>query len=128
MTAGHGAVAGSGVAVVGCDGTGRPGLARSQSYTPHDATTGMDVEVTVYGPLRSATGTKQVTLSPDGGTVRAVVRELRAEYPRTESQLLDDDGALRPSVRVTVDGETADLDDPYPPGAAVAVFPAMRGG
>jgi molybdopterin converting factor small subunit len=88
----------------------------------------MGVEVTVYGPLRSAAGEKQVTLSPDGGTVRAVVRELRAEYPRTESHLLDDDGALRPSVRVTVDGETADLDDPCPPGAAVAVFPAMRGG
>ena len=109
-------------------GAGRLALARSQSYTTHGATSGMDVEVTVYGPLRSATGAKRVTLSTEGETVRAVVRELRAEYPRTESHLLGDDGALRPSVRVTVDGGTADLDDPCPPGAAVAVFPAMRGG
>ena len=86
------------------------------------------MDVVVYGPLRSATGSKTVALSPDEATVAGVVRALRETYPRVESHLVDEDGALRPSVRVTVDGEAADADDPVPADAAVGVFPAMRGG
>ena len=86
------------------------------------------MEITVYGPLRSATGDKRVEIDPDGSTVSAVLNALVTAYPRAESQLVDDDGELRPSVRVTVDGENAALDDECPPDAAVAVFPAMRGG
>jgi molybdopterin converting factor small subunit len=86
------------------------------------------MELTVYGPLRSATGGKRVRVDPDDGTVRGVVEAVVAAHPRTESHLVDDDGELRPSVRVTVDGERARLDDGCPPDADVALFPAMRGG
>jgi molybdopterin converting factor small subunit len=86
------------------------------------------MELTVYGPLRSATGDKRVSVEPTGATVRAVLDALVASYPGAESHLVDDDGELRPSVRVTVDGERAGLDDECPPAAEVAVFPAMRGG
>lgn len=86
------------------------------------------MDVTVYGPLRSATGGKRLELSPAEQTVRGVLDALLDEYPRAESQLVDDEGALRPSVRVTVDGETAAMDEEYPPDADVAIFPAMRGG
>lgn len=86
------------------------------------------MDVTVYGPLRSATGDKRLELAPAEQTVQGVLAALLDEHPRTESQLLDDDGALRPSVRVTVDGESAALDDECPPDADVAIFPAMRGG
>lgn len=86
------------------------------------------MDVTVYGPLRSATGGKRVELTPAEQTVRGVLDALLEAYPRAESQLLDDEGELRPSVRVTVDGESAVLDDVCPPDAEVAIFPAMRGG
>ena len=86
------------------------------------------MELTVYGPLRSATGGKTVSLSVEAATVAALLDAFVAAYPRTESQLFDDAGALRPSVRVTLDGETAALDDPLPADAEVALFPAMRGG
>ena len=88
----------------------------------------MEVTLTVYGPLRAATDGKLVTLDVDGDTVADVLDALRDAYPRAESQLVDGDGDLRPSVRVTVDGERADPDASCPPGAEVAVFPAMRGG
>jgi molybdopterin converting factor small subunit len=86
------------------------------------------MEITVYGPLRSATGGKRATVDPDGTTVGALLDALVAAYPSVESQLVDADGELRPSVRVTVDGDRAALDDECPPDADVAVFPAMRGG
>lgn len=82
----------------------------------------------MYGPLRSATGGKRVTLDASGDRVGDVVDALRDAYPATESQLVDGDGDLRPSVRVTVDGERADLEARCPPDAEVAIFPAMRGG
>lgn len=85
------------------------------------------MDLTVYGPLRSATGEKRVAVAPEGETVRAVVEAFVAAYPRAESHLADD-GTLRPSVRVTVNGERATLDDDCPPEADVALFPAMRGG
>ena len=86
------------------------------------------MDVTVYGPLRSATGEKRIAVDPDGTTVAAVIDAVVAAYPRAASHLVDDAGALRPSVRVTVDGERVDLDDDCPPDAEVALFPAMRGG
>lgn len=86
------------------------------------------MDVVVYGPLRAATGEKRLQLTPAERTVRGVVDALREKYPRAESHLLDDDGTLRPSVRVTVNGESAELDDTVPSDAEVAVFPAMRGG
>lgn len=82
----------------------------------------------MYGPLRSATGEKRVTVEPEGSTVGAALDAFVAAYPRARSHLLDDDGDLRPSVRVTVEGDRASLDDDCPSDAAVALFPAMRGG
>jgi len=86
------------------------------------------VEVTVYGPLRAATGSKRVEITVDGDTVGTVISAFVDAYPRAESQLVDEDGKLRPSVRVMVDGDSADRDERVPPGAAVELFPAMRGG
>lgn len=86
------------------------------------------MELTVYGPLRSATGDKRVDVAFDGGTVREAIEAFVAAYPRAEQHLYRDDGTLAPSVRVAVDGESADLDDACPADAAVSVHPAMRGG
>ena len=85
------------------------------------------MELTVYGPLRSATGGKRVKIEADG-TVEDVLEALFAEFPRAESHLLDEEGALRPSVRVVQDGESLNLEDTCSPDAPLKVFPAMRGG
>ena len=82
----------------------------------------------MYGPLRAATGGKHVRVDPEDETVRSVLDALVAAFPGAASHLVDDTGDLRPSVRVTVDGERADPDAAVPTDAAVAVFPAMRGG
>lgn len=86
------------------------------------------MDVTVYGPLRAATGEKRVVVEPAGSTVGDVLDAFVAAYPAAESHLVDDDGDLRPSVRLTVDGDRAALDADCPSDAEVALFPAMRGG
>ncbi|NLV06481.1 MoaD/ThiS family protein [Haloarcula rubripromontorii] len=86
------------------------------------------MDVTVYGPLWAATGSKTVEVPVDGDTVGAVIAALVDAYPRAESQLVDGAGELRPSVRVMIDGDNAEYSDRVPPGVSVEIFPAMRGG
>lgn len=86
------------------------------------------MEVTVYGQLRAATGSKTVALDTDASTVGAVLEEFLAAYPRARPHVLDDDGDVRPSVRVTCDGEHVDLDADCPQDATLQLFPAMAGG
>lgn len=86
------------------------------------------MELTVYGPLRSATGGKTVEVDFDGETVADALDAFVDRYPGARPQLYTDEGALRPSVRVNVDGEGADLEDPVADDATVALHPAMRGG
>lgn len=86
------------------------------------------MKVTVYGPLRGATGEKTVSVDFEGGTVADALDAIVEAYPRTKRELYDDSGTLLPSVRVVVDGEAVDPDDPCPPDASLALHPAVRGG
>lgn len=86
------------------------------------------MDVTVYGPLRSATGEKSVTMAFDGGTVGDALAAFVDAYPRAESYLYATDGTLRSSVRVLLDGTRAKLDDECPADATLTVFPAVQGG
>ena len=86
------------------------------------------MEVTVYGPLRSATGEKTVEVDADPDTVADAVDAFVDAYPRAERHLVDCDGDLRSSVRVAVDGDGAAPDDACPSDAALTIHPAMRGG
>ena len=81
----------------------------------------------MYGPLRSATGEKTVSLEFTGETVADAIETFVDAYPRAEPQLYDGD-ALRPSVRVTVDGERAALEDPISDDASLTLLPAVQGG
>jgi sulfur-carrier protein len=85
------------------------------------------LEITVYGPLRSATSGKRVEIEFEGGTVADALDAFAAAHPRARPQLYDE-GVLRPSVRVTVDGERAEPDDPCPPEASMTLHPAVQGG
>ena len=86
------------------------------------------MRVTVYGPLRSATGEKTVEVDVDPETVGDAVDAFVEAYPRAEQHLVDCDGDLRSSVRVTVDGDSAAPDDSCPTDAEMTIHPAMRGG
>jgi molybdopterin synthase sulfur carrier subunit len=85
------------------------------------------MEITVYGPLRGATGEKTVTVDFDGGTVAEALDAFVDAFPRAEQHLFDD-GRLQSSVRVTADGERADPGDDCPGDATLSVHPAMQGG
>jgi len=87
----------------------------------------METECTVYGPLRSATGAKTVTLEWAGGTVADAIAALVDAYPRAEPYLYDDD-RIRPSVRVSLEGERADLVTRVPEETSLTVVPAVQGG
>lgn len=86
------------------------------------------MKLTVYGPLRSATGEKTVKVAFDGGTVADALRAFVEAYPRVSGQLFDDDGSIRGSVRVTCDGDRVAADDECPPDASLTVHPAVQGG
>ena len=86
------------------------------------------MQVTVYGPLRSATGGKTVELEFDGGTVRDALSAFVERYPRAKPQLYTDDDRLRSSVRLSVNGERVDPDEECPDDADLTVFPAVQGG
>ena len=85
------------------------------------------MEITVYGPLRSATGEKTVSLDFGGDTVADAVDEFADTYPRAAQYLYDGD-ELRSSVRVSVDSERAVLEDPVSNDASLSLMPAVQGG
>lgn len=86
------------------------------------------MRVTVYGPLRSATGEKTVSLAFDGGSVREALDAFVEKYPRAKTQLYGDDGSLQSSARISVNGERVDVNDGCPSDAELTVFPPVQGG
>lgn len=86
------------------------------------------MQITVYGELRATTGEKTVELDADAETVADALSAFLDAYPRARSRLLDEDGDVRASVRVTLDGENVDLDATCPDDAELQLFPAMQGG
>ena len=85
------------------------------------------MNVTVYGPLRSASGGKNAEIGFSGGTVEEAIAVFAETYPRAEPQLYDGD-EIRSSVRVTVEGEALGFEDPCPSGTALTLHPAVQGG
>lgn len=86
------------------------------------------MDVTVYGQLRAATGEKTVHVEGDVETVADALDRFLEAYPRASQHVLADDGTVRPSVRILLDGERVDLDSDCPPDASLQLFPAMEGG
>jgi molybdopterin synthase sulfur carrier subunit len=88
--------------------------------------------VLVPGVLRpEAGGLAHLQVAADG-TLRAVLDEIAARWPRLERRLRDESGALRRYVNVYVDGEdcrrSGGLDTPVPAGAEIQVLPSVAGG
>lgn len=86
------------------------------------------MDVTVYGQLRAATGEKTVHVEGEVETVDEALERFLEAYPRAKQHVLDENGELRPSVRILLDGERVDLESDCPPDAELQLFPAMEGG
>lgn len=88
--------------------------------------------VLVPGMLRAEAGGSAHLEVGDGGTLGAVLDEIRERWPRLERRIRDESGALRRYVNVYVDGEdcrrSGGLDTPVPPGAEIQILPSVAGG
>lgn len=67
-----------------------------------------------------------------GGTLRAVLDEVAARWPRLERRVRDETGELRRYINVYVDGEDvrrlAGQDTPVAERAEVHILPSVAGG
>ena len=84
---------------------------------------------TVHLPavLRDLSGGEgEVSVSaPDVG---ALVGELEARYPGLAGRVRDEQGSLRPHVKIFVNGEQVGLSDPVRDGDDVRILPSISGG
>jgi molybdopterin synthase sulfur carrier subunit len=88
--------------------------------------------VLVPGMLRAEAGGSAHLEVADGGTLGAVLDEVRERWPRLERRIRDESGTLRRYVNIYVDGEdcrrSGGLATPVPAGAEIQVLPSVAGG
>lgn len=90
----------------------------------------MPIVVQIPSPMREqAGGHTEVTVT--GGTVKAALADLIAQYPALEAKLFDK-GEIRPYVNVFVNDEDIrfldEMDTAITDGVIVALVPAVAGG
>ena len=86
------------------------------------------MKVIIPSSLRSYTGGRP-EVDADAGTVDGLIRELDRRYPGFRFRVIDEQDALRPHIRVSVNAEVvADLAAPLRPGDEVAVIQGFSGG
>ncbi len=92
------------------------------------------MRVNFYATLRPIVGGKTVELPVAPGiTVRDLIDELVARYPRLRAELLDEHGSLYGHVHVFVNGRDAPyladkLDTPVASEDHLDIFPPVAGG
>ncbi|MCW5663236.1 MAG: MoaD/ThiS family protein [Piscinibacter sp.] len=85
------------------------------------------MKVLMPGALRSYTGAAQV--EADGATLDALFADLDRRYPGLRFRVVDEQGLLRPNMRLFVNGRgVRDLALPLAPEDFVAVVLALSGG
>ena len=67
-------------------------------------------------------------VSVSAGDVRGLVTELEGRYPGLKGRVRDEQGVLRPHVKIFVNGELADLDQMVEDKAEVRILPSISGG
>jgi molybdopterin synthase sulfur carrier subunit len=85
------------------------------------------MKVLVPGALRSYTGDSQVQAA--GDTLNALFADLERRYPGVRFRVVDEQGQLRPNMRIFVNGLCVrDLGHPLRPDDFVAIVLALSGG
>ena len=84
--------------------------------------------VLIPSSLRSYTG-GHAEVDAAGETVGALIADLDRRYPGFRFRVIDEQDALRPHVRVSVNAEVvSDLETPLKSGDEVALIQAFSGG
>jgi molybdopterin converting factor small subunit len=93
------------------------------------------VRVRVPSPLRSYTGAAEVAvavpvLAPEmPPTLGGVLAALDAQYPGIRFRMIDEQGQVRPHIKLFVDTAlTRDFATPLPAGSTVMIVAALSGG
>jgi len=87
----------------------------------------MTVEVLIPGALKSYT--RDANVRAEGATLDAMFDDLDRRYPGLRFRVVDEQGALRPNMRLFVNGlGTRDMGHALKPGDFVAVVLALSGG
>jgi molybdopterin converting factor small subunit len=86
------------------------------------------MKVIIPSSLRVYTGGLS-EVDAEAASVAELIKELDRRYPGFRFRVIDEQDALRPHIRVTVNAEvTADLAAPLRPGDEVALIQAFSGG
>jgi molybdopterin synthase sulfur carrier subunit len=86
------------------------------------------MRVLVPSALRSYTG-RQGEIEAAAATVDELLLELDRRYPGFRFRIVDEQGSLRPHIKVTINAEiTGALDAPLQPDDEVAIIMAISGG
>ena len=86
------------------------------------------MRVFVPTPLRSYTG-QQADVEAEGATVAQLLDDLNRRYPGIRFRMVDEQDAIRPHIRVFVNGEQArDLETELRPSDEVQILQALSGG
>lgn len=90
----------------------------------------MSATIRIPTQLRAITGTSELTAT--GGTVKAVIDELGAEFPDLLPRLLDESASLRRFINIYVDDEDVrfldGLETEVPEGSRISIIPSVAGG
>ncbi|MCS7094575.1 MAG: MoaD/ThiS family protein [Thaumarchaeota archaeon] len=90
----------------------------------------MRVRTLYFARLKELTGRESEELEvPDGSLCIDVVRELvRVHGSRMSAYVLDDNGNLRKSFALAINGRKVGLDEPVSDGDTVVIIPPISGG
>jgi len=85
------------------------------------------VKVLIPSPLLAYTRVREV--QADGATLGALLADLDRQYPGIRHRMVDEQDAIRPHMRVFVNGEQVmALGQPLAPTDTVQVIQALSGG
>ena len=86
------------------------------------------MRVLIPSALRSYTG-GQSEIDAKGATIVELIGELDRRYPGFRFRIVDEQDALRPHIRISVNAEIVDsLNTPLRPSDEVAIIQAFSGG
>ncbi len=87
------------------------------------------MSVRIPGLLRSYTAGAETFELPAHATLEDAVRDLDARFPGLRFRIIDEQGAIRPHIKMFVDGELARrLDAPIKGSAELMIVGALSGG
>lgn len=105
---------------------------RSRPSDAAAASGGATVDVRIPGLLRSYTAGAEevrVEVAAGGATLAAVLAALEARYPGMRFRIIDEQGAVRPHIKLFVDAALVrDLSTPVPANGELMIVGALSGG